>query len=302
MYVLRRGSDLSWQARTLPAVSTVDFLAALNVEDRARLEQRFESKIERRGADECWPYGGNLTSRGRFGFSTAEPGGRSKSKTKMLNAHTLAYALWVGPTSEPVKHTCGNLGCVNPAHLRAGESQNGNGHKRMSPVERVKLMRRIAAGRTAKKQKTWDQLAKETGVPARTLRYNYANYEAEQDNLEDPLGIVDESLHIYTEAITLLGEEAVNGDNSNARVGAIRSMLEATKGRLELLAAVERLPRRLGEFAEQRRMDEVLAEWVKVLEAHDVSPELVQALLGVVEPEVIEVEAAKELTSGAQSG
>jgi hypothetical protein len=46
---------------------------------------------------------------------------------KMVRAHRLAYAMYVGaiPDGQVIRHTCDRPHCVNPEHLRAGtQSEN----------------------------------------------------------------------------------------------------------------------------------------------------------------------------------
>lgn len=73
------------------------------------LGQRFWSKVDRRGPDECWEW---LGSRSR-GYGYYQFGGRSRG------AHRLSYTEVVGeiPPGLHIDHLCRNPPCVNPAHL-----------------------------------------------------------------------------------------------------------------------------------------------------------------------------------------
>jgi hypothetical protein len=88
------------------------------------LEERFWSKVDRRGPDECWPWLGGLFQGTGYGAFWV--------KTINFGAHRIAYELLVGPIPEGAQldHLCHNrdstcLGgpdcphrrCVNPAHL-----------------------------------------------------------------------------------------------------------------------------------------------------------------------------------------
>lgn len=75
----------------------------------------FWKRVERGGANECWPWTGSTTW-DRYGlFSWGEPGG----KTGHGRPHRLAYQLLVGPIPEglTLDHLCRNRVCCNPAHL-----------------------------------------------------------------------------------------------------------------------------------------------------------------------------------------
>lgn len=73
-------------------------------------EQRFWAKVDRRGADECWPW---LARRDEKGYARFRFGGKTN------RAHRYAYELLVGeiPAGLTIDHLCRNTGCVNPAHL-----------------------------------------------------------------------------------------------------------------------------------------------------------------------------------------
>lgn len=72
----------------------------------------FWIKIDRRGADECWPW---LASKKPRGY------GQYMAAGKNNYAHRLVYEIEVGPIPEglQIDHICRRRDCVNPAHLRA---------------------------------------------------------------------------------------------------------------------------------------------------------------------------------------
>lgn len=76
------------------------------------LEERFWEKVEKRGPDECWEWGGTVAD----GYGRFREGGFGSSPVR---AHRVAYKLLVGPIPEGLvlDHLCENRGCVNPAHL-----------------------------------------------------------------------------------------------------------------------------------------------------------------------------------------
>lgn len=70
--------------------------------------------IDRRGADECWPWTGRITVDG-YGQAYVDREHRS------VGAHRVMYELLVGPIPDglQIDHLCRNRACVNPAHLEA---------------------------------------------------------------------------------------------------------------------------------------------------------------------------------------
>lgn len=75
------------------------------------LEQRFWSDVDKRGANECWPWAGARNKKG-YGLFRLRP-----SENRRL-AHRVAWALERGEISDGqcVLHKCDNPPCCNPAH------------------------------------------------------------------------------------------------------------------------------------------------------------------------------------------
>lgn len=86
------------------------------------MDQRFHSKIDRRGADECWPWTAyrGPTGYGRFMVST------KRGEAKACLAHRLALEeIEPIPFSGAIAlHLCDNPSCCNPAHLRWGTQRD----------------------------------------------------------------------------------------------------------------------------------------------------------------------------------
>lgn len=78
----------------------------------SREEERFWTKVDKRGPNECWPWlGAKLKGYGRYRYA-----GRSAL------AHRLAYAFAYGIDLSGLLacHSCDSPGCVNPAHIFPG--------------------------------------------------------------------------------------------------------------------------------------------------------------------------------------
>lgn len=76
--------------------------------------ERFWSKVDRRGPDECWPWKGSRNPDGYGSFSY---------QGRQARAHRMAWMLANGAVPEAGKlicHSCDNPPCCNPAHLWPG--------------------------------------------------------------------------------------------------------------------------------------------------------------------------------------
>lgn len=82
------------------------------------LEDRYWSKVEQRGDDECWPWTGTT----RRGYGTIWVGYDADGKPIMREAHRIGwtYANPEPPGDSEVRHTCDNPPCQNPAHWELG--------------------------------------------------------------------------------------------------------------------------------------------------------------------------------------
>lgn len=80
---------------------------------------RFWSKINVKGANDCWPW--KSSTRGSLGY------GQFRIGDKICDAHRVALELMKGPLKKGkyILHNCDNPRCCNPRHLSAG-TQQGN--------------------------------------------------------------------------------------------------------------------------------------------------------------------------------
>lgn len=113
---------------------------------------RFWSKVERRGADECWPW-----------RAAIHPGGYGMLgvKHRPFLTHRVSWAIANGPIPDGmcVLHRCDNPPCVNPAHLflgtqgdnmadkvLKGRQQRGeSAYNTKYPDETIRTVRRLRA-------------------------------------------------------------------------------------------------------------------------------------------------------------
>ena len=83
--------------------------------------ERFWSKVDIKGPDECWPWKASIHKTGKYG--------RFKYANKLVAAHRMAYSLFYNVPLELLRiimHTCDNRPCCNPKHLLEGTTSDNN--------------------------------------------------------------------------------------------------------------------------------------------------------------------------------
>ncbi len=152
-------------------------LHGLNGDYLERLEERFWSKVDKAGPDECWLWTGALNNKG-YGCVGVN-GAHSKC------SHRVSYELLVGPIPEDkhVLHRCDVPNCVNPSHLFLGTQTDNmqdaarKGRTRGAQGEqhwRSKLTQEIAdeiRHRYTTEKITLNKLGEQYGVTGSTVWY-----------------------------------------------------------------------------------------------------------------------------------
>lgn len=124
------------------------------------IAERFWSKVDKRGPDECWPWLGMKTDKGYGRFSIG-----SSLYVSTRVAFTLANKR--DPGNLFVCHACDNPGCCNPAHLWLGTNKD-NCEDRCRKGRHCKLTREQVETIMSSPM-TCTELGKEFGVARETV-------------------------------------------------------------------------------------------------------------------------------------
>lgn len=140
----------------------------------SEVSNRFWSKVDIRGPDECWNW---LARKNETGYGTFSVGG------KTLRAPRVSWVLCnleEIPDGLVILHSCSNPSCVNPAHLsvgtmadnakdrdRDGHTARGstNGKTRLSEEDVLAMIELRAKG------ETYSQLSERFGAPMSTVEH-----------------------------------------------------------------------------------------------------------------------------------
>lgn len=130
------------------------------------LGERFWSKVDRRGPDECWEW---QAFRSKKGYGKMLLGSRADSTNRKEYAHRIAWMLEHGSMPKAcVLHRCDNPPCCNPAHLRDGTQQENS----RDMVERGRGVSRPPRGESNPRAKLTEEAVNEilmTGAKAADL-------------------------------------------------------------------------------------------------------------------------------------
>lgn len=137
-------------------------------------EDRYWSKVDRRGPNQCWPWVGGVDHCGYpiFWDGTYRPSGSPRS----VRAARWAYERFIGPLGRlQVLHRCDNPPCMNPAHWFVG-TPGDNARDRAAKGR---------SGATGARPGEANHQAKITAADVRVIRQRCAGGERQTDVAAD---------------------------------------------------------------------------------------------------------------------
>lgn len=154
---------------------------------------------------------------------------------------------------------------------------------KVDPLRKVAILRAVVVERGKPRPRAWSSLAKEHDVPQRTLEGWYGHWLKQQRQYDDPTGLVDEILAIYTEVMEEASRDIAALEPGGKKVAAMRVLLDTIGRRLNLLISVGRMPTDVGDFESVGRLRTMLMRMAEIAEKHDLGTEVVEEFLSIVE-------------------
>jgi hypothetical protein len=166
-------------------------------------------------------------------------------------------------------------------------------HKaKLNPLERYHRGRLIASMRARTKPVAWQEIANDLGLSesqCKDIHVQFMEWEAPQ---HDPMKAVEETIDSLTVAMHAAWENAEQAEvGSNARVYSIKTAVEVSLLRLNIMQQAGRAHRELGAPALAHQFQVLLRNLVEILDRHQVSDDLLRELMVFTE------EAAGKLTA-----
>lgn len=125
-------------------------------------EERFWSRVDVGGPDDCWP---NHWAKARGGYGSFALIARKQMVLAHRYSWYLAHGAWPPADKPHVLHKCDNPTCVNPAHLWIGTNEDN-------------MQDKVRKGRQAKGERAGG--ARLTTAVVRAIRGDYANGVTQQ--------------------------------------------------------------------------------------------------------------------------
>lgn len=155
--------------------------------------------------------------------------------------------------------------------------------RKLSPLDRVKRARRIAAKRAKRpRAQAWTTIAKDEGLSERQVRRIYDDYLTWEARRGNPDRLIQETLDTIEAAMEELDDvivKAAADGNHNARVGAVRLLLESVAGRWDVMRAAGLIPASMARWRDSQDARAIFEAMARVLKRHNIGDEVLDELM-----------------------
>lgn len=155
----------------------------------------------------------------------------------------------------------------------------------VTPMDRVRWARTIAARRAEDPPKEWREIAREVGLPVRNCQKLLKQLQetGDPDAPANPMAPIQRHLDVLE---TVMDEAAITyaeATRGAERVGALKLLKDASSEMIDYMRLVGFLPRQLGALSFEREAQQMFRQFAEILQRYDVPDDAVAEVLALAE-------------------
>lgn len=156
----------------------------------------------------------------------------------------------------------------------------------LTPMDQVRWARQIAQLRAEDPPVEWREIAKRTNISVRNCQRMHAQLmeSGDPDRPMDSMAPIQRHLDVLEVVMQEAAETySAAPAGSNARVGALRLMMDTSERVIDTMRIVGFLPRQLGALSVEQEVQLMFREFAAMAERHQVPDEFLRDLLVLAE-------------------